>query len=319
MVNIEQRGPIASPSRRRSVQALLALLSGAGLGPVAGSAAPVSDQRTRTIPSTGESIPVMGLGTARTFDVAMTEAELQPLRAVTRLFVERGGTMIDSSPMYGRAEEVVGRLAVDLQVQDRIFYATKVWTRGREAGMQQMNESFQRMRTAFVHLMQVHNLSDTATQIRNIRALQDAGKVRYIGITHYTTGAFDDLEAWMRKEKLDYVQFPYSITDREAEARLLPAARDLGVAVIAHRNFGNGSLFRRVRGVALPAWATEFDCRTWGNFFLKYLLGEPAVTNLIPATSDPRHLTDNMNAGAGRIPEPSMRVRMVQFFEALQA
>lgn len=316
-MNTEPPSPIASPSRRRSLQALLALLTGAGMRPGAGRANTGEEQRTRVIPSSGESVPVMGLGTARTFDVALTESELKPLREVTRLFVERGGTMIDSSPMYGRAEDVVGRLTSDLHIQDRVFYATKVWTRGVQAGMNQMNESFERMRTSFIQLMQVHNLSDTATQIANIRSLQDAGRVRYIGITHYTEGAFDELEAWMRKEKLDYVQFPYSIADRAAEARLLPAARDLGVAVIAHRNFGNGALFRRVKGVALPPWAAEFDCRSWGNFFLKYLMGEPAVTNLIPATSDPGHLADNMNAGIGGIPDATNRARMVQFFEDL--
>jgi diketogulonate reductase-like aldo/keto reductase len=311
-VNSRQHRQIASPSRRRSLQAVLALLS-AGIDPALGGETAAQAQRTRVIPSTGESIPVMGLGTARTFDVPPTASGLAPLREVTRLFIQRGGRMIDSSPMYGNAEEVVGRLVTDLRVREKIFYATKVWTRGAEAGMEQMNRSFELMRTPLVDLMQVHNLSDTATQIRNIRTLKDQGRIRYVGITHYSTGAFDDLEAWMRKEKLDYVQFPYSIADRAAEKRLLPAARDLGVATIAHRNFENGNLFRRVKGVELPDWAADFDCGTWGNFFLKYLIGEPSLTNLIPATSEPGHLVDNMNAGLGRIPNAAQRNRMVKF------
>jgi len=316
MVNSRRHKQIASPSRRRSLQTVLALLS-AGIDPALGGETGSQAQRTRVIPSTGESIPVMGLGSARTFDVPPTASGLAPLREVTRLFVQRGGRMIDSSPMYGNAEEVVGRLVTDLHVQEKIFYATKVWTRGEQAGMEQMNRSFELMRTSLVDLMQVHNLSDTATQIRNIRTLQDQGRVRYVGITHYSTGAFGDLEAWMRKEKLDYVQFPYSIADRAAEERLLPAARDLGVATIAHRNFENGTLFRRVKGVKLPDWAAEFDCGTWGNFFLKYLIGEPGLTNLIPATTEPRHLADNMNAGLGRIPNAAQRGRMVKFVEDL--
>jgi diketogulonate reductase-like aldo/keto reductase len=180
-----------------------------------------------------------------------------------------------------------------------------------------MNASFDKMQTDLVHLMQVHNLTDTATQIRNIRKLQDEGRVRYLGITHYTTGAFDELEAWMKKEKIDYIQFPYSIASRVAEERLIPAARDLGVATIAHKNFERGSLFRRVKGRALPEWASEFDCGTWGNFFLKYLMAEPGITNLIPATSDPGHLDDNMNAGLGRLPDQAMRTRMVEHMERL--
>lgn len=297
---------------------MVALASAAGINPRIGlGAVDQSTQRTRTIPTSGETVPVMGLGTARTFDVAPTPDNLDPLREVVRLFIDHGGRMIDSSPMYGRAEDVVGRLVTDLQVQDQVFYATKVWTRGKQAGMNQMEDSFRRMQTPLIHLMQVHNLSDTKTQIRNIRNLQDQGRVKYIGITHYTTGAFDDLEDWMRREKLDYIQFPYSIANRAAERRLIPAARDLGVAVIAHRNYENGRLFGQVKGMELPDWAAEFDCTSWGNFFLKYLMGEPGLTNLIPATSNPRHLADNMNAGLGRVPDEAMRRKMVGFFESL--
>lgn len=307
---------IANPSRRRHLQAGLVLLAGAGINPTIGVAADPS-QRTRVIPSSGESIPVMGLGTYRTLDVSPEPANLQPLREVMRLFIERGGRMVDSSPMYGRAEDVTGRLVSDLDAQDEVFFATKVWTSGREAGMRQMNESFELMRTPVIDLMQVHNLSDTATQIANIRTLQDEGRVRYIGVTHYTTGAFDDLEAWMKKEKLDYIQFPYSIANRTAEERLIPAARDLGVATIAHRNYEKGRLFGRVKDKPLPEWAADFDCDTWGNFFLKYLMAEPGITNLIPATSKPVHLEDNMNAGLGGLPDESTRRKMVRFVESL--
>jgi diketogulonate reductase-like aldo/keto reductase len=308
---------IASPARRRHLQAMLALISGTAVDPAMRLAAADAPQRTRAIPSSGEPITVMGLGTYRTLDVSPEPSRLQPLRQVVKLFMERGGQMIDSSPMYGRAEDVVGRLVADLDVQDEVFFATKVWTRGEEAGRRQMDESFELLRTPFIDLMQVHNLSDTATQIRNIRALQEQGRVRYIGVTHYTTGAFDDLESWMKREKLDYIQLPYSMANRAAETRLIPAARDLGVAVIAHRNYEQGRLFSRVNGRPLPGWAVEFDCQSWGNFFLKYLMAEPGVTNLIPATSKPKHLADNMNAGLGRLPDESTRGKMVRFLESL--
>lgn len=311
------RAGIANLSRRRGIQALAALLAGAGLQPAAALTADHGPQRTRVIPSSGETIPVMGLGTYRTLDVSPSPGNLEPLRAVIRLFIERGGAMIDSSPMYGRAEDVVGRLVGDLGLIDEVFFATKVWTSGEQAGMRQMNESFNLMRTPVIDLMQVHNLSDTATQIRNIRKLQDEGRVRYAGVTHYTTGAFDELEAWMRKEQLDYIQFPYSIANRAAEKRLIPVARDLGVATIAHRNFQQGRLFRLVKDKALPAWAADFDCATWGNFFLKYLMADPGITNLIPATSDPGHLRDNMNAGLGGLPDAETRRKMVRYIEGL--
>jgi diketogulonate reductase-like aldo/keto reductase len=288
----------------------------AAIGPFSVSATAV-EQRKRNIPSTGEPIPVMGLGTARTFDVAGDEQSRAPLREVVRLFVENGGTMIDSSPMYGRAEQVVGELASDLELQDVLFYATKVWTTGREPGIEQMGNSFRLMRTPVIDLMQVHNLVDTQTHLMTIREWIAQKRIRYVGITHYTASAFDDLERLIRSEQLDYVQFPYSIVNRQAEERLIPAAADHGVAVIAHRNFEKGALFRKVRGTPLPAWTTEFDCKSWGHFFLKYLIGDPRVTNVIPATRKPKHLIDNMGAGLGRLPDAAMRRRMVQFVEDL--
>ncbi len=271
----------------------------------------------RTIPSSGEQIPAVGLGTARTFDTGGDGEQLAPLRDVMRTFVDRGGTMVDSSPMYGKAERVVGQLVTSLGIANRLFFATKVWTTGESSGKAQMEDSFRLLATDRIDLMQVHNLTDTQTHLSSIRELVERGRVRYTGITHYTPGAFGELESWIRKEKLDYVQFPYSIASREAETRLLAAAADHGVATIAHRNYENGRLFRKVKGMSLPDWAAEFDCASWGNFFLKYLLGDPRITNVIPATTKVKHLNDNMDAGIGRLPDQSMRKRMVEYVGAL--
>jgi diketogulonate reductase-like aldo/keto reductase len=301
-------------------QVLKAGLAAAGAMMLPGLKTTLADgnrQLMRAIPSSGESIPAVGLGTSRTFDVNSSDSELAPLREVVRSFIERGGTMVDSSPMYGRAERVVGDLLPGLNVGDRIFFATKVWTTGKSAGKAQMEDSFRLMATDHIDLMQVHNLVDTRTQLASIRDLVEQGRVRYVGITHYTPGAFDDLASWIVKEKIDYVQFPYSIAARQAEQRLLSVAADHGVAAIAHRNFERGRLFGKVRGKALPDWSAEFDCVSWGNFFLKYVLGEPRITNVIPATRKVKHLNDNMNAGLGRLPDPAMRRKMVAYIESL--
>lgn len=305
-------------TNRRNWLKLCLAAAGTSLMPIVSSVkAQASVQIERTIPSSGEKIPVMGLGTARTFNVGRSEEVLAPLREVMQLFVQSGGTMVDSSPMYGRAERVVGDLVTSLGVTDRIFFATKVWTRGEQEGRAQMEDSFRLMATSRIDLMQVHNLVDTRTQLKSIRELIERKKVRYIGITHHTPGAFDDLESWIRKEKLDYVQFPYSIVNREAEARLLPVAAEYGVAAIAHRNFERGRLFSKVLGKPLPEWAKEFDCETWGNFFLKYVIAHPHITNVIPATKKSKHLIDNMNAGLGRLPDPEIRNKMVAYVERL--
>jgi diketogulonate reductase-like aldo/keto reductase len=307
-----------SKGRRRLLRLGLAAAAGSLMLPFkSGLSSSVERTLMRPIPSSGEMIPAVGLGTARTFNTGASGGKLAPLEEVMRAFVELGGTMVDSSPMYGEAERVVGELVTRLGIRDRIFFATKVWTTGESSGRAQMEDSFRLMATERIDLMQVHNLTDTATQLRSIRELMAQGRVRYAGVTHYTPGAFAALESWISKERLDYVQFPYSIASREAEARLLAAAADHGVATIAHRNFEKGRLFRRVKGVPLPDWAAEFDCGSWGNFFLKYLLGDPRVTNVIPATTKVRHLNDNMNAGTGRLPDQSLRRRMVEFIEGL--
>jgi diketogulonate reductase-like aldo/keto reductase len=279
-----------------------AAAGGAGSAPV-----PVLE---RPVPSTGEKIPVVGLGTWRTFDVGASAAERDPLAEVLRRLVALGGGVVDSSPMYGAAESVVGDLAADLGIADRLFIATKVWTSGREAGIAQMEQSLRRLRVRRLDLMQIHNLLDWRTHRRTLREWKDTGRIRYLGVTHYTSSAYDELERVLRGETVDFVQVNYSLGERQAERRILPLAHDRGVAVIVNRPFSEGGLFPRVRGRALPAWAAEFDCGSWAQFFLKWILAHPAVTCAIPGTSRPDHVVDNMRAGAGRLPDAATRERM---------
>ena len=270
-------------------------------------AIPDADAMTmRTIPSTGETVPAIGLGTWSTFDVDGTP---EPLREVMRSFVAAGGRVIVSSPMYGRADEVVGRLLADVEAP--MFLATKVWTRGREAGVAELARSMQRMGTERLDLAQVHNLLDVDAHLPALREAKAAGRVRYIGVTHWQRSSFAQMETLLREESLDFVQLPYSVGVREAEARLLPAAADTGTAVLVMRPFEEGGLFERVRGRSLPDWAAEIDCTSWAQVFLKWILGHPAVTCPIPATSDPDHLRDNVGAGRGRMPDDALRRRIV--------
>jgi diketogulonate reductase-like aldo/keto reductase len=264
----------------------------------------------RPIRSSGETIPAIGLGTWSTFDVGPSAAARAPLAQVLQRFVELGGRLVDSSPMYGAAESVVGDLAAALGVGDRLFLATKVWTRGREAGIAQMAESFRRLRARRLNLMQIHNLLDWRTHLRTLRDDRQAGRLRYIGVTHYTASAYDELERVLRSEPLDFVQVNYSPGEREAERRILPLARDRGVAVLVNRPFAGGGLFARVRGGPLPAWAAVAGCESWAQAFLKWILGHPAVTCVIPATSREQHLVDNMRAGLGPLPDEAMRSRI---------
>jgi diketogulonate reductase-like aldo/keto reductase len=270
----------------------------------------------RPIPRTSESLPVVGLGTWQTFDVADGAARA-PLRDVFREFASLGGTVVDSSPMYGRSESVVGDLAVELGLQKQLFIATKVWTSGAEAGIRQMEESFRRLRVERVDLMQVHNLVDWRTHLRTLRAWKAQGRVRYIGVTHYTESAYDELERVLKSEALDFVQLNYSISERAAERRMLPLAVDRGLAVLANRPLAQGALFGKVRGQPLPAWVSEIGIESWAQFFLKYTLGHPAVTCAIPATSRADHLRDNMRAGFGPLPDAATRERMARFIEGL--
>jgi aryl-alcohol dehydrogenase-like predicted oxidoreductase len=303
-------------SRRTALKQLVAtgVLAVLGAGPARGAAAP---RLQRPIPSSGELLPTVGLGTYRTFDVGASSAERAPLAEVLRLFVQAGGTVVDSSPMYGRAESVVGELAAELGITQSLFLATKVWTSGRESGVSQMQDSFRLLRTDRIDLMQVHNLLDLDTHVRTLREWKASGKIHYLGITHYHVGAYGELERLLRSGDYDFVQLNYSIRERAAEATILPLAAERGVGVIVNRPFAQGDLFARVRDVPLPPWAADFDCATWAQFFLKYVLANPAVTCVIPATSKPKHLVDNMAAGTGRLPDEAMRRRMVQLVESL--
>jgi len=294
--------------------AIGALLMTGAQGSSAGGARPIA---RRAIPRSGEAIPVIGLGTWQTFDVGSAESARAPLREVLARFVECGGTLVDSSPMYGRAEGVVGDLAHQLGIQDKLFYATKVWTTGAESGVRQMKESFRRMRVQRMDLMQIHNLQDLKTHTQTLEQWKREGLVRYIGITHYHAGAHAELERLVRTGAYDFVQVNYSLGEREAERRLLPAAQEAEVAVLANRPFGSGGLFRRVRGEPLPGWAGEIGCSSWAQIFLKWIVGHPAVTCAIPATSDPKHVVDNMAAGLGNLPDASMRRKIGEAFDRL--
>jgi len=217
--------------------------------------------------------------------------------------------------MYGSSEEVVGDLTTELKIADHFFYATKVWTSGREEGIEQMNDSFKKMKRNKMDLMQIHNLVDWKTHLKTLREWKDNGKVRYIGITHYTESAYDELEKIMKSEKPDFVQFNYSMDSREAEKRLLPAAKDLGIAVLINRPYGGGNLFGKVKGKTLPEWTKEYDINSWGQFFLKFILSHEAVTCVIPGTSKPNHLVDNMLAGFGKLPDNSARENMLRYMK----
>jgi aryl-alcohol dehydrogenase-like predicted oxidoreductase len=295
---------------RASAAGVAALAAGAaGAGAAARGAGAMM---TRKVPRTGEAVPVIGLGTWQTFDVGPGEAERAPRLEVLRAFLAAGGRVIDSSPMYGRAEEVTGELLARLAGAPRPFLATKVWTRGRADGEAQIRESMRRLRTERLDLLQIHNLLDHETHLATLRALKERGTIRYAGITHWSRAAFDDLERLLRAERLDFVQLPYSAATRGAEERLLPAAAETGTAVLVMRPFEEGELFRAVKGKPLPAWASELGCTAWSQVFLKFILAHPAVTAVLPATSNPRHLAENVAAGAGPLPDAALRRRMVE-------
>ncbi len=273
--------------------------------------------RKRKIPSSGEAIGVVGVGTWQTFDVGASQKARAPLQEVLKILVEMGGEVIDSSPMYGRSEEVAGELSAGLGLQDQLFYATKVWTTGREEGIRQMQSSMQKMQAHPMDLMQIHNLVDWQTHLKTLYDWKAQGKIKYIGITHYTVSAFDRLMQIMRDEKIEAVQLPYSIITREAEQQLLPLAADRGIAVIVNQPYESGSLFRAVKGKEVPAWAQEFADNSWGQFFLKYILSHPAVTCVIPGTDNPKHMRDNAGAGLGELPDEKTRQKMAAYIKAI--
>src|SRR4051794_24217990 len=268
---------------------------------------------TRAIPSTGERLPVIGLGSAVTFDVR-SGSQLKPLEEVLSLFVTHGGKLIDSSPMYGQAESVIGDLAAKLHLREKLFIATKVWTHGKQEGIAMMERSLTRFQARKIDLMQVHNLVDVEFQMGSLRDWKSKGRIRYTGITHSESRGFGEVERIMRSQKPDFVQINYSLVERGAAQRILPLAQELRMAVIVNRPFGGGGVLKVIAGKALPSWAAEFDCKSWPQFLLKWILGDPPVTCVIPATNNPEHVEDNLAAGVGRLPDAKTRQRMATLF-----
>ena len=271
----------------------------------------------KTIPSSGEQLSVIGLGTSRTFNVDPGAAARSPLREVMQIFFDQGGQLIDSSPMYGNAEAVTGALLGAVDNRQELFTATKVWTNGRSSGIRQMEDSMRHFGVERIDLMQIHNLRDWRVHIETLVDWKAAGRIRYIGITTSHGRYHKELEVLLEELPLDFVQFSYNIVDRETEQNLLPLAAEHGIATLINRPYQRGSLFRAVRGKTLPAWASEIDCQSWGQFFLKFIAAHPAVTCIIPATSKPKHLVDNMGAGFGRLPDAAMRKRMADYVASL--
>lgn len=303
-------------SRRDLIKTVFAV-SAALAFPARVSLAGPANAITRVIPSSGEMLSVMGMGSYDTFDVNLDGATRAQLTAVLRHFFDQGGALIDSSPMYGAAESVLGELLTGVVNRDALFAATKVWTNGKAAGIRQMQQSMARMRVERFDLMQIHNLRDWKVHIETLKAWKQQGKIRYLGITTSHNRAHDELISALKAESFDFVQFSYNIANRESEKRLLPLAQDRGIATLINRPFQKGRLFHHVKGRPLPDWAREFDCASWGQFFLKFTLSHPATTCVIPATSKPHHMVDNMAAGFGRLPDAAMRKRMIAYVESL--
>ncbi len=294
---------------------MAALLSGSLPAPTMAQPA-AQHPIARKIPSTGESLPVIGLGTWQTFDVGADKAERAQLAEVLKIFSSTG-KVVDSSPMYGSSESVAGDLMADLKVRDSLFVATKVWTSGREAGMRQMEESFRKLRVQRMDLMQVHNLVDLEAQTGNIVELKRQHRVRYIGITHYTASAYAEVERAMNAFPYDFLQINYSLAEREAERRILPLAAEKGMAVIVNRPFAEGLLFRKTKNKPLPPWARDLGISTWAQYFLKWIVSHPAVTCAIPGTGKPAHMRDNLAGGTGPLPDAAARKKMLETLESL--
>jgi diketogulonate reductase-like aldo/keto reductase len=292
--------------RRR---ALLAVLAAGALRP-----AFAQELVSKKIPSTGEALPVIGVGTWQTFDVGADPAARAPLREVLKLL---NRNVVDSSPMYGSSESVAGDLIAELGLRDKLFIATKVFTSGRDAGIRQMETSFKRLRVERMDLMQVHNLVDVATHTKTLMDWKARKRVRYTGITHYTSSAYAEVERALKSGQYDFLQINYSLGERESEQRLLPLAKEKNIAVIANRPFAEGALFRQVKGKSLPPWAKELGIESWAQYFLKWIVSHPAVTCTIPGTGNPKHMQDNLAAGRGALPDEGARKRMAEFFDRL--
>jgi len=298
------------------------LTAGIGVGasillPSAGLLAQEVPLLQRKIPSTGESLPIIGIGTARRYEAVTREAERAPLREVLRRFKEMGGKVIDTAPSYGTAETVVGDLVAELAIRDSLFLATKVGARGHAAGIAQLEQSLKRLRTPRIDLVAVHNLQDIQTQLGTLRQWKQAGRIRYVGITTSFERQHAAFEQTMKAETLDFIQVDYALDNRKADQRILPLAADRGMAVMINLPFGRGRLFQAVQGQTLPPWAGEFDCSTWAQFFLKYIVSHPAVTCAVPGIAKVDYLVDNLGAARGRLPGAAMRRRMESFIDGL--
>lgn len=299
-------------SRRQAAKLIGATAAGAFL-PI-GLFAAGSTRILRAIPATGEKLPVIGLGSALTFDVRSGSAAAKAVAEMIALFVQQGGKVIDTSPAYGNAESLIGDLAYKAGLTKSLFLATKVWTRDKLQGFAQMEKSLQRFRTRTIDLIQVHNLSDVDRQMTSLNDWKAKGKLRYTGLTHSERKGHGEMERAMRVHKPDFIQINYSLMDRAAAQRILPLAREMRIAVLINRPFGGGGIFQVLAGKKVPAWAAEFDCKSWAQFLLKWIVSHSAVTCVIPATNDPKHLADNMGAGLGRLPDAKMRERMAALF-----
>ncbi|MCQ4278298.1 aldo/keto reductase [Pseudomonas stutzeri] len=302
-------------TRRLLLSRSVLLATVAALGPLlpllARGAEPL---RQRAIPATGEMLPVIGLGTSRTHDVQLDDDEMRTLLEVLRVLVEGGARVIDTAPSYGNADRVVGELVQRGDVRRQVFLASKVSATGRERGVAQIEKSFEALQTGVIDLIQVHNLQDTRTQLQLLRTLKEQGRIRYIGVTHYVESAHDRLLEVLKQEPVDFVQFNYSVSERNAERRLLPYCAEHGIATLINRPFTRGNLLSRVKGKPLPGWAADIDAGSWAQLLLKFILAEPAVTTVIPATSNPRYMADNLMAGQGRLPDARQREMIVEAF-----
>jgi aryl-alcohol dehydrogenase-like predicted oxidoreductase len=292
------------------------LLAAGGVAgfPTAALAAGLSQ---RAIPKSGEMMPVIGVGTARTYDIEPGDPKRALLKATLDTFIKGGGRVIDCSPTYGRAEGVVGELLAELGTRDKAFIATKISTEGEAEGVASVKGSMSSLKTDRFELLQVHNIKDTMTQLKTIRRLREEGKVKYIGITVSQKRSYGDFAKIMQSEPLDFVQVNYSLGQPDSAERLLPLAKDRGMAVLINRPFWLGRLFRKAKGKSLPPWAAEFDCKSWAQFFLKFCLAHPAVTAAIPGTDRPEYMVDNMAAGMGRMPDAKTQAKMLEFWKTL--
>ncbi len=304
--------------KRRTFVAGLGIAGGSIAFPLATRIAKAGiEMDRRRIPVSGEALPVIGLGTWQSFDVGDVMEARAPLRDVLHALIDSGGSVVDTSPMYGSSETVHGDLVAEIDARESLFLASKVWTRGSEEGKAQMETTFARLRVETLDLMQIHNLLDWKTHLKTLRDWKQKGRIRYLGLTHYRSEAYGELARLIKNEQIDFLQVNYSLAEPESARTLLPLAADRGVAVIVNRPFAGGQLFPRVRGMPLPGWASEFDCATWAQFFLKFILAQPAVTCVIPGTRRPHYMLDNARAGTGRLPDASMQSRMREYLQSL--